>query len=102
MTCGRAVWLSMNRVAVTPTFQSARLAGWKPGTTKLNGFMGPMRGEHPSRLPVNRHTFGASDDLDNTPTRCALARPRISFPRILDRNFLAVLLSNCQRPRQRA
>jgi hypothetical protein len=33
----------MNRIAVTPTFQSARLAGWKTGATKLNGFMAPMR-----------------------------------------------------------
>jgi hypothetical protein len=33
----------MNRSAVTPTFQSARLAGWKTGATRLNGFMAPMR-----------------------------------------------------------
>ena len=29
--------------AVTPTFQSARLAGWKTGVTKLHGFMAPRR-----------------------------------------------------------
>ena len=33
----------MNRIAVTPTFQSARLAGWKTGVTKLHGFMAPRR-----------------------------------------------------------
>src|SRR6266436_4028169 len=33
--------LSMNHAAVTPTFQSARLAGWKTGATKLNAVHGP-------------------------------------------------------------
>ena len=33
----------MSRGAVTPTFQSARLAGWKTGVTKLHGFMAPRR-----------------------------------------------------------
>ena len=28
----------MNLFSVTPTFQSARLAGWKTGATNLNGF----------------------------------------------------------------
>jgi hypothetical protein len=28
----------MNCAAVKPTFQSARLAGWKTGAPKLNGF----------------------------------------------------------------
>jgi hypothetical protein len=32
----------MNLFAVTPTFQSALLAGWKTGATKVNGFMAPM------------------------------------------------------------
>lgn len=33
----------MNRAPVTPTFQSAGLAGWKTGATTLEGFMVPMR-----------------------------------------------------------
>ena len=33
----------MNLFAVTPTFQSARLAGWKTGATKVNRLMALMR-----------------------------------------------------------
>src|SRR5437879_1698355 len=38
-TPNRAAKLSVNLVGVTPTFQSACLAGWKTGVTKRNRFM---------------------------------------------------------------
>ena len=56
----------MNRAVVTPTFQSARLAGWKTGETKPNGFMTPMRGKILEiLLPTTcRWTFGFFRDFE--------------------------------------
>ena len=64
--CLRKSSLPMNRAVVTPTFQSARLAGWKTGETKPNGFMTPMRGKILEiLLPTTcRWTFGFFRDFE--------------------------------------
>ncbi len=47
--------LSKNRRNVTPTFLSARLAGWKTGVTGQSRLMAPMRVHNGrSKLPMNR------------------------------------------------
>ena len=51
----------MNQIVVTPTFQSAQLAGWKTGPTKPGGFMAPRRVQcWRSKLLVNLNVGQAS------------------------------------------
>jgi len=65
----------MNLFSVTPTFQSARLAGWKTGATKPNGFMTPMRLNSRRKPPTNRKV-GRAVLCAPTPATTISSRPK--------------------------
>lgn len=79
----------MNRSAVTPTFQSACLAGWKTGATNPNRFMVPM---HPQKrnealdFPVCfRGGFFTRDDSTRRGPKSRQGRPKVAHG--LNRGF---------------